>query len=263
MEEFKEVQRATWEAGDFADLSQHIADVGERVVAEASVAAGQTVLDVACGTGNAAMPAARAGADVTGLDLAPSLLSAGQAKADAEGLSITWVEGDAEDLPFEDDSFDRVFSTFGHMFAPRHEKTAAEMARVCAPGGLIVTATWDPDGVVGEFFRTSSAYAPPPPDFASPPMEWGTEDHVREMFSSADDVAFDRAVTVIEWDSIEGFADYFIARFGPLVMAKQNLGDRFEELRGKILDIYERYNEATDGGLRLPQQYLISKVTVP
>lgn len=261
MEEFKEVQRATWEAGDFAGLAQHIADVGERVVAEAAVGGGQTVLDVACGAGNAARPAARAGADVTGLDLAPKLLAAGRAAAEGEGLSITWVEGDAEELPFEDDSFDRVLSTFGHMFAPRHEKTAAEMARVCAPGGMIVTATWDPDGVVGEFFRTSSEYAPPPPDFASSPMEWGTEEHVRQMFGSADDVTFERATNVIEWDSIEGFADYFLARFGPLVMAKQNLGDRFEELRGKILDIYERRNEATGGGLRLPQQYLISKVT--
>lgn len=260
MEEFKEAQRATWEAGDFADLAQHIADVGERVVAEAGVAAGQTVLDVACGTGNAALPAARADADVTGLDLAPKLLETARARAESEGLSITWVEGDAEELPFENGSFDRVLSTFGHMFAPRHQRTAAEMIRVCAPGGLIVTATWDPDGAVGEFFKASAAYAPPPPDFASPPIEWGAEEHVRRMFDPAEELSFEWAATVIDWDSIEGFSDYFIERFGPLVMARQNLGDRFEELREKILEIYERRNEATDGGLRFSQQYLISKI---
>ncbi len=262
MDEFKQAQRATWEAGDFADVAKHITDVGERVVAEAGLETGQSALDVACGTGNAALPAARAGAKVTGLDLVPKLLEAGKATAEAEGLSITWVEGDAEELPFDDDSFDRVLSTFGHMFAPRHKRTADEMTRVCAPGGLVVTATWDPEGAVGEFFRTTSAYAPPPPDFASPPIEWGTEEHVRQMFDSAEEIAFERAETVIEWDSVAGFGEYFIERFGPLVMAKRNLGDRFDELREQIFAIYERRNEATDGSLRFPQQYLISRITL-
>lgn len=261
MEEFKQAQRATWEAGDFADIAQHITDVGERIVAEAGIEAGRRALDVACGTGNAALPAARAGAEVTGLDLVPKLLDAGRARAESEGLSVTWVEGDAEELPFDDDSFDRVLSTFGHMFAPRHQRTADEMARVCAEGGLIVTAAWDPDGAVGEFFRTTAAYAPPAPDFASPPIEWGTEEHVRQMFAAAKQIEFERAETVIEWDSVEGFGEYFIERFGPLVMAKRNLGERFDELREEIYAIYERRNEATDGGLRFPQQYLISKVT--
>src|SRR5690606_8079010 len=119
---------------------------GELVVARAGLAPGMRVLDVACGTGNAARPAARAGARVTALDLTPRLLEAGRARAMAEGLDIDWREGDAEDLPFEDGSFDRVFSTFGHMFAPRHQRTADEMARVCRKGGAIVTATWLPDG---------------------------------------------------------------------------------------------------------------------
>ncbi len=129
IEEYKQVQRAMWSAGDYAALSEYIADVGERVVERAGAEAGMRVLDVACGTGNAAMPAARAGARVTGLDLVPELLEAGREKARAAGLEIEWVEGDAEELPFEDGAFDRVFSTFGHMFAPRHRRVADEMAR--------------------------------------------------------------------------------------------------------------------------------------
>ena len=220
MDEFKQMQRATWEAGEFAAIAPYIADVGERVVKEAGVQAGQRVLDVACGTGNAAFPAAHAGAEVSGLDIAPSLLEAGRARAEAEGLTINFVDGDAEDLPFEDGSFDRVLSTFGHMFAPRHQVTADEMARVCAPGGQIVTATWDPEGAVGEMFKTTSSYAPPPPDFVSPPILWGTEDHVREMFGSASKIEFDHTETVIEWETPEGLSDFFCENFGPLVMAQ-------------------------------------------
>src|SRR5918995_1416849 len=141
-EEFNQQQRAVWEAGDYPSLSGLISDLGERVVGRAGVEPGMRVLDVACGTGNAALPAARAGARVTGLDLAPKLLEAGRAKAQAEGVDVEWREGDAEDLPFEDGHFDRVLSTFGHMFAPRHQRTAAEMTRVCRRGGVIVTATW-------------------------------------------------------------------------------------------------------------------------
>src|SRR5688572_22660170 len=135
MDEFKERQRAIWASGDYAALAEHIEHVGERVVARVGADEGMSVLDVACGTGNAALPAVRAGARVTGLDLVPQLLEAGRRKASAEGLDIEWVEGDAEHLPFEDGSFDRVFSTFGHMFAPRHRQTAEEMARVCREGG--------------------------------------------------------------------------------------------------------------------------------
>lgn len=260
MEEFKERQRATWSAGRFADIAKHNVGVVERVVETAEISADMRVLDVACGTGNATRPAARTGAQVTGLDLTPSLLETAREQAKAENLEITWIEGDAEQLPFDDDTFDRVISTFGHMFAPRHRVAADEMTRVCAPGGWIVTATWDPDGAVGEFFQTTAPYAPPPPDFASPPMAWGTEEHVREMFPSATDISFVWGENVIDWESIEGFADYFSERFGPLVMAKQSLGDRFEELQGKIIGIYERRNEATDGTLRFAQSYLISKI---
>src|ERR687892_426473 len=170
LEEFKQRQRAIWDAGDYATVSVHIADVGERLVEGAGVEPGMSVLDVACGAGNAAIPAARAGAKVTGLDLVPKLLEQGRAKAEAAGLEIEWVEGDAEELPFEDGSFDRVLSIFGHMFAPRHQRVADEMIRVCREGGAMVTATWTPEGVAGGIFRASAAYMPPPPDYASPPI---------------------------------------------------------------------------------------------
>ena len=261
MEEFKERQRAMWAAGDYASLSEYIRDVGELVVERAGVDAGMAVLDVACGTGNAAIPAARTGAAVKGLDLVPELLDGGRKKAAAEGLEIEWVEGDAEDLPFESDSFDRVFSTFGHMFAPRHQRTADEMARVCRAGGAIAICCWTPEGSAGDVVRASGSYMPPPPDFALPPILWGTEEHVREMFdSAATDFEFERHSTTIESESIEDFADFFMDRFGPLVTARQMLGERFGELRAEILAIWARWNEADDGRLVLPQEYLLSVI---
>ena len=260
MDEFKERQRAMWAAGDYAPLSDHISDVGEQLVARAGVERGMDVVDVACGAGNAAIPAARTGAMVTGLDLVPELLAAGQAKAAAAGVDITWVEGDAEALPFDDDAFDRVFSTFGHMFAPRHRQTADEMARVCRDGGAVGICCWTPEGVAGEIFRATGSYMPPPPDYASPPILWGTEEHVREMFATAKDIEFERRDTTLEWDSVEGFADYFMDRFGPLVTARNLLGERFAALRADIVAIWERRNDADDGTFRLRQEYLVSLV---
>ena len=261
MEEFKQAQRAMWAAGDYAALSDYISQVGELVIARAGVEADMRVLDVACGTGNAALPAARAGGQVTGLDLVPELLDGGRDKAAAAGVEIDWVEGDAEQLPFEDGAFDRVVSTFGHMFAPRHRRVADEMARVCGKRGAIATCAWTPEGTVGDVFRASASYAPPPPDFASPPILWGTEDHVRDMFGAvAADFEFERHSATIEWESIEGFLDFFIERFGPLVTARNMLGERFGELREQILAIWENRNEADNARLRLPQEYLLSVI---
>jgi ubiquinone/menaquinone biosynthesis C-methylase UbiE len=261
LDEFKTRQRDVWNAGDYATLSEHIADVGELVVARAGIERGMRVLDVACGTGNAAIPAARAGGAVTGLDLVPKLLEQGRATAEADGLQIEWVEGDAEELPFEDGSFDRVLSTFGHMFAPRHRRVADEMARVCRRGGAIVTATWTPEGVAGGIFEASASYMPPPPDFASPPILWGTENHVRELFSEvATGFEFERHVNRIEWGSLEGFAEYFMDRFPTMVTAKAMLGERFGELRERVIEVWRDANEADDGSLRLPQEYLLSIV---
>jgi ubiquinone/menaquinone biosynthesis C-methylase UbiE len=261
LDEFKSRQRATWDAGDYATLSERIEDVGRLVVARAAIETRMQVLDVACGTGNAAIQAARLGARVTGLDLVPKLLEQGRATAEAQGLELEWVEGDAEELPFEDGSFDRVVSVFGHMFAPRHRRTADEMARVCRNGGLIVTATWTPEGVFGPLSAAAVQYMPPPPDYASPPSLWGTEEHVRELFGSvATGFQFERHVNWQEDDSVESFADLFMSNFPPLVTAKAMLGDRFDELRGRIVDIWRDLNEADDGSFRLPQEYLLSIV---
>jgi SAM-dependent methyltransferase len=261
LDEFKTRQQAVWDAGDYATLTQHIADVGEMVAARADIERGTTVLDVACGTGNAAIPAARAGGRVTGLDLVPKLLEQARAKAEDEGLDIEWIEGDAEQLPFEDGSFERVLSTFGHMFAPRHQQVAEEMLRVCRRGGQIVTATWTPEGITGAIFAASARYMPPPPDYASPPILWGTDDHVRELFGdSATGFEFERHVNRIKWESVEGFTDYFMDRFPPLVAARGMLGERFGELREEIVTIWREANEADDGSLQLPQEYLLSIV---
>lgn len=261
LDEFKERQRATWSAGDYASLSPHIRGMGERVVARAGVEPGMSVLDVACGDGNAAFPAARAGGRVTGLDIAPALLDAGRARAEAEGLDIEWIEGDAEALPYGDDTFDRVFSTVGHMFAPRHRRTADEMARVCRSGGLVAICCWTPEGTVGDVFRASGAFMPPPPDYASPPILWGTEDHVRDMFGAvATGFEFERHYATVEWESPESFNDEFADRFPPLVTARAMLGERFEALHGQLLEIWKARNEADDGTLRLPQEYLQSIV---
>lgn len=261
MEQFKEMQRAVWNSGDYASLTAPIAGVGQLVVDRLDLEPGMRLLDVACGTGNAALPAARAGADVTGLDLASVLLDGGRAAAAAEGLEVEWVEGDAEDLPFEDGAFDRVVSTFGHMFAPRHRRTAEEMARVCATGGVIAFACWTPDGTVGQLFKAAAAYQPAPPDFASPPALWGTEGHVREMFDGvARSFEFELHSAPIIWDSFDGWADRFLDGFPPMVMAQKNLGERFEEMRAKVIDIWREHNEAHNGGIRVPQEYLLSVV---
>lgn len=261
LDEFKQRQRAMWAAGDYATLSEHIKDIGELLVERAGVEPGMRVLDVACGTGNAAIPAARAGARVTGLDLVPELLEGGRKQAAAEGVEIEWVEGDAEELPFEDGTFDRVLSTFGHMFAPRHQRAADEMIRVCRKGGAIVTATWAADGVFGAMSAAAAPYMPPPPDYASPPVLWGREDYVREKFASAaTGIELERHVNWIEDPSVESFANLFMDRFPPMVTARAMLGERFQELRQRIVDIWREANEAEDGTLRLPQEYLLSIV---
>jgi ubiquinone/menaquinone biosynthesis C-methylase UbiE len=181
--------------------------------------------------------------------------------AEAESLEIEWVEGDAEELRFDDASFDRVLSTFGHMFAPRHRRVADEMARVCRDGGAIVTATWTPEGIFGALSEVGAQFFPPPPDFASPPALWGTEEHVREMFQgSATRCEFDRHVNRIEAESLDAWADLFMETFPPMVSARTMLGERFTELRRRTVEIWRNANEADDGTLRLPQEYLLSVI---
>jgi SAM-dependent methyltransferase len=245
-----------WDAGNFAAVAEKILDAGETVVRAAGVEPGMDVLDVACGTGNATLPAAKAGGRVTGLDFAPGLLEVARERAADAMVEIDFVEGDAQALPFDDDSFDRIVSTFGHMFAPDHRRTADEMKRVLRPDGVIAVACWMPEGAIGRMFRVTADLLPPPP--GPPPGLWGTEDHVREMWG--DDVEFERGEIVWTDDSVESYAQFMLDSFGPLLNAREVLGEREGELDKAYRDFLERENEADDGTLRFRGAYLVSIV---
>src|SRR5436190_11919158 len=177
----KQRQQQTWASGDFAVVAARIVLVAEQLCDSADLHAGWRVLDVATGSGNAAIAAARLGCAAVGVDYVPALLERGRERAAAEGLDVELMEGDAEALPFAAASFDAVTSVFGSMFAPDHEQAASELLRVCRPGGKIALASWTPEGFVGELFRAVSAHVPPPAGVDSP-MLWGTEAHLRELF---------------------------------------------------------------------------------
>jgi SAM-dependent methyltransferase len=254
LDQMKQGVRATWAAGDYAAIAEKtLWPIGEQIVRRIGVAPGDDVLDVACGTGNAAIRAARAGGRVVGVDLTPELFEAGRRLAAAAGVSVEWVEGDAEALPVDDASFDVVVSVFGCMFAPRHRVTAAELARVLRPGGRLCVAAWAPDGPMGEFFRTIGAYLPPPPPFAEPPLAWGDEDHVRELFAGTGvELAFAREqAQAPEFDSVDEEIEFTTSKFGPLIMARRML-----EPQGRwaaLLDDMRRLIERRDG----PAEYLV------
>jgi SAM-dependent methyltransferase len=248
--------RTMWGSGNFAAIADRISEVGEAVVARGGVEPGTTVLDVACGTGNATIPAAKTGARVTGLDFAPPLLEIARERTADAMVEIDFVEGDAQDLPFGDGSFDRVLSTFGHMFAPDHRRTADEMKRVLKPGGAIAVATWVPDGSIGRMFRVTSELLPPPPDGQSP-LLWGTEDHVRELLGDGE---FERREIVWTDRSVESYAQFMLESFGPLLNAREILADRAGELDEAYTAFLESENEADDGTLRFRGEYLLSVV---
>jgi ubiquinone/menaquinone biosynthesis C-methylase UbiE len=183
------------------------------------------VLDVACGSGNAAIRAAQAGGRVVGVDLTPELFEAGRRLAARAGVEVEWVEGDAEALPVEHASFDVVVSVFGCMFAPRHEVAANELARALRSGGRLCLCAWTPESSLGEFFRTLGAHLPPPPDFAQSPLLWGSEDHVRGLFAgSAIELEFARELVEFpRMDSLEAELEFMTTKFGPLIMARRAL----------------------------------------
>src|SRR5438270_10266204 len=174
--------KASWMAGDFGQIANYAVKAGEDFVARTEIKPGARVLDVACGTGNTAIPAARAGGLVTGVDIAPNLLEQARKRAVAEQLEIRFDEGDAEELPYKDQEFDIVMSMFGAMFAPRPERVAAELIRVCKPGGLIAMANWTPTGFVGKSFEVTAKLVPPPPGIPAPVL-WGDEATVRQRLS--------------------------------------------------------------------------------
>jgi len=241
----KQGARATWAAGDFPAIAQRqLWEVGPRIVEAVGVGPGDDVLDVACGTGNAAIRAAQAGGTVVGIDLTPELFDAGRRLAADAGVEIDWVHGDAEDLPFEDESFDVVISTFGCMFAPRHEVTAHELARVLRPGGRLGVTSWTPEGGMGAFFRTVGAYLPPPSPLAEPPALWGTEAHVEALFEGTGiELEFKRDVVTPErFESTDAAIEFSVTKFGPMMMAREltEASGRWPELRAEFATLYER-----------------------
>jgi len=247
--EAKQRTRATWAAGDFAEVARlTLWPVGDRLVRRIGVGRGEDVLDIACGTGNAALRAAQAGGRTTGLDLTPELFDAGRALAADAGVEIDWVEGDAEDLPFPDESFDVVLSTFGVMFAPRHHVAAAEAARVLRPGGRLGFSTWTPEGFTGRMFRALGSFAPPLPPFAEPPLAWGDEDHVRRLFEGTGIVLeFAReTVPASPFASAEAAVAWNEENFGPTIMLRAFLDPqgRWEECRQLLVDLYDPTAEA-------------------
>ena len=260
--DLKRAHRSTWAAGDYAAVAEVIVEAPPRdLLARVEVAPGQEVLDVATGTGNIAIPAAAAGAQVVGLDLTPELFETARRRAAEHGVAVEWIEGDAEELPFEDESFDRVLSAFGVQFAPRHEVVAQELARVCRPGGRIGLVNWTPEGQVGELFKIMGRYMPAPPDYASPPPLWGSEEHVRSLFSDSPiELEFARGTNPWRFDSAEHYVVFMESYYGPTVKARERLTaeGRWEECRGDILELAERHNTATDGSLQMNAEYLVA-----
>jgi len=259
--DLKRTHRATWAAGDSAAVAALIDEAPPRdLLAAAALTPGQTVLDVATGTGNIAIPAAAHGAQVTGLDLTPELFGDAHRRADEQSVVVDWVEGDAEDLPFDDGSFDAVLSAFGIQFAPRHEVVARELARVVRPAGRIVLVNWTPASHIGELLKIIGGYVPAPPAYASPPPQWGNEGHVRRLFADSPvELEFARGHNPWRFESAEDFVGFMETHYGPMLKARERLTAEgtWEYCRSDILEMVTRRNAAADGTLYLPAEYLV------
>jgi SAM-dependent methyltransferase len=258
--EFKQRNRAVWASGDWDTFSSTIASVGPGLLDRVGIEPGMDVLDVGTGSGGTvSIPAALRGARVTGSDLTPELFEGARRRATEAGVEVDWVEADAEALPFEDESYDRVLSTFGHMFAPRHEVAAAELVRVTRPGGTIGFCAWIPSGPAADMFKTVGEFMPPPPDFASPPVLWGNEEHVREMLEPHGiELTMEQDSVDMAFPGIEEFLTKYETEFGPMVTAKAMLGDRWPELREAFAEVAQQVNEADDGSMRFRSAYLVT-----
>lgn len=254
--------RAMWGLGDYPTVaSELIPTLGPIVVEAVDVKAGDRVLDIAAGTGNAAIPAARTGAHVIASDLTPALLDAGRQLAATEAVELEWQEADAEALPFDDDAFDVVVSVVGIMFAPHHQESADELVRVCAPGGRIGLISWTPEGFIGQLFKTMKPFAPPPPPGAQPPPLWGDEAHVRELLGGriTDVVVRRQSVEITHFPTPEAFRDFFKTCYGPTIAAYKGLADdsaRVAELDA-ALDELARGAARGSGSMVLDWEYLL------
>jgi SAM-dependent methyltransferase len=247
--------QAAWSAGGFNRVALTIMEVAEHLVATADPAPGDRVLDVACGTGNVALVAARRFTEVVGLDFAPNLLETARRRAAAEGTDITFVEGDAQALPFEDASFDVVLSVFGVQFAPDQERAAAELLRVTRPGGTIALANWVPGSSADAFFQATSRFAPPPPGLPSP-WRWGTPEGAAALLGGGADVTVHPRSFLQRFPSPRAMVDTFRESFGPAKLTYQAAGPgREAEVDAAMLETIARYDRATDGTLAMRGDY--------
>jgi SAM-dependent methyltransferase len=255
-------QQAVWASGDFAVVARTIQIVAESLCETADLRAGEKVLDVATGTGNAAIAAARRFAEVTATDFVPALLEHGRARAAAEGLAVVFREADAQDLPFPDASFDVVLSTYGVMFAPDQERAARETTRVCRPGGRIALANWTPEGFIGELFRVVGAHVPPPAGLRSP-AAWGTEARLRELFGAeAADIRLVPREFMFRYRSAAHWVEVFRAFYGPVHKAFLALDPpRQLALEADLLALLGRFDRGGSAGLVVPGSYVEAVIT--
>jgi ubiquinone/menaquinone biosynthesis C-methylase UbiE len=253
----KAKQQTAWSSGDYAVIGTTLQIVGEQLAEAMDLRAGQTVLDVAAGNGNATLAAARRWCEVTSTDYVESLLARGRKRAEAEGLQVKFQIADAEDLPFADASFDAVVSTFGGMFSPDQDRTAAEMVRVCRSGGRIGLANWTPESFVGQLFKTIGKHLPPPAGVKSPAL-WGTRSWVEASFApAASKVAAQPRHFIFRYRSAQHFLDIFRAYYGPVHKAFEALDAAGREaLAGDIVDLVGRFNRSGDETMVVPSEYL-------
>jgi len=251
--------QSTWATGDFSYVAARIVFVSELLCETADLQAGWKSLDVATGSGNCALAAARRGCVATGVDFVPALLERGRVRAEAERLDIDFREADAENLPFPDATFDAVTSVFGVMFAPNHQKAAAELLRVCKPGGKICLASWTPDGYSAETIRLMSRHQPPPPT-AVPPSKWGEEAYLKTLFGSAiRSIQSTPRTNVMRFVSPEAHIEFFRAHFGPAIAAFKAVGpEGAKQLEADMAALSRKYdrNKLPNGPIAIPSTYL-------
>jgi SAM-dependent methyltransferase len=261
--ELKARHRAMWASGDYPHMvDTFLLPLGPRLVEACRIGAGVSVLDVAAGTGNASLPAAERGAHVTASDLTPELLQAGAKRAEAAGLELDWVTADAENLPFEDGTFDIVMSSIGVMFAPHHQRAADELVRVCRPGGTIGLLSWTPEGMLGALFRMMGPFAPPPPPGATPPPRWGSEEHVRELFGDRVEWrSLQRDVLEItQFEKPRDYGEHFKAYYGPTIGNRANAdkNGRADEFDAALDAFCDEWNVGTPDKARFEKEYLLA-----
>ncbi len=254
-----QLQQKVWAEGDFSMVASLVFNVSESLAEALEILPDERVLDVACGSGNGAISAARRawGGNVVGADYVPALLERGRERAAAERLDVEFVEADAQHLPFGDASFDVAMSIFGAMFAPDQRRTAAELLRVVKPGGRIGMANWSPDGTVGRMFATTAKHAPPPPGL-DPALLWGTEERLRELFGDGiSDLRIERRLSRQPFRSAAHYLEFFRTNFGPIKVAFERVGAEGEAaLESDLRELLESENTAGDRALVLEAEYL-------